>query len=168
MKLRRAATQAYGLACAAFASAAADAFPWHRVRGVIAILVDEPVCVSTSLAGGDSDRAFTSEIAPGLKPSARPIFAWRIGFAGQSRFGRLSCGFCSLQHALARIPLSGAAGSGRSRFDVFGVTGLESTGIDQHFPRTCDAPSVHAVFRAIERDDPPGDSPGSVSTRLDS
>lgn len=167
MKLRRAATQAYWLACAAFASAVADAFPWHRVRGVITYLSTSRTAFQRPLRWR-FDRAFTSRIAPGLKPSARPIFAWRICFAGQSRFGRLSCGSCSLQHALARIPLSGAAGSGRSRFDVFGVTGLESAGIDQHFPRTCDGPSVHAVFRAIERDDPPGDSPGPVSTRLDS
>jgi ribosomal protein L37AE/L43A len=48
--------------------------------------------------------------------------------------------FLSLQHTLARGPLSGAAGSGRSRFDVFGVIDLERGGIDQPFPRIGDSP----------------------------
>jgi hypothetical protein len=100
----------------------------------------------------------------GLTPSARSIFRCAILHRATVRLGRLSCGSCSLQHTLACIPLSEAASSGRSRFDVFGVTSPESTGIDQHFPRTCDDPSVHAVFRAIDRDNPPGDSPASVST----
>lgn len=65
-------------------------------------------------------------------------------------FGRLSCGsFASLQRLAASLPLSGAAGPGRSRFDVGDFIGLGRCGIDRTCPR---APmKVRSSLRFFER-----------------
>lgn len=65
-------------------------------------------------------------------------------------FGRLSCGSsASLQRLPESLPLSGAAGSGRSRFDVGDFIGLGRCGIDRTRPR---APvKVRSSLRFFER-----------------
>jgi hypothetical protein len=115
-------------------------------------------------AGGESIARSRSESRLGLKPSARSTSASRGNRRGRFVSSASLAVFVpfSTHWPASRCPEQPR--SGRSRFDVSGVTGLESTGIDQHFPRTCNDPSVHAVFRAIDRDGPPGDTPLSVST----
>jgi hypothetical protein len=160
----------------------------RRVIGRRHHVFDKTACASTSSGGGSDSVAMLTIsrlvaeiafIAVRLSSTSRTVGPNGLpSCISTGPFERLSCGSsASLQRLPENLPLSGAAGSGRSRFDVGDFTGLGRCGIDRTCPRapmTCRSSlrfferSNVAIDRTIRRHrirSPARQHPGPLSSR---